>query len=71
MIERLGPATKYFRSTAKVERKTLEVGGSWCVKMMWRSGLRGLPYGTPCLMVTSLDVVPLIYACTTLSLKKV
>ena len=23
MIERLGPATKYFRSSAKIERKTL------------------------------------------------
>ena len=33
MIERLGPATKYFRSSAKIERKTLEGGGRSCVKM--------------------------------------
>ena len=33
MIEKLGLATKYFRSSAKIERKTLEVGGRPCVKM--------------------------------------
>ena len=60
MIERFGHGTKYFRSSAKIERKTLEVGGRSCVMMRWRSGLRGLPCNTPWLMVTSLDVVHLI-----------
>ena len=60
MIGRLGPATKYFRLSAKRERKNLEVGGRSCVKMRLRIGLRGLPCGTPWLMVTSLDVVHMI-----------
>ena len=60
MIERLCPATKYFRSSVKIEWKTLEVGGRSCVKMRYVIGLRGLPCGTPWLMMTSLDVVPMI-----------